>query len=116
MVMVDARLEAGKPQKHRKERGSQKVRKLFGMCILRTQGFWLRSSKSQLAVRLEVRGVLVGIILCLLGFIVFTYGLVGMNPINAVHNSFLVLIGMFLGIAGLLVLLINVLSGGSFLH
>jgi len=64
-------------------------------------------------VRLETRGVLVGAVLCLLGLVIFLYGITNMTAVNAVSNSFLVVIGMFLGIAGLLVLITNVFSGGS---
>jgi len=61
----------------------------------------------------ETRSILVGIVLCLLGFVVFICGISNMTPINAVSNSFLIIIGMFLGIAGLIVLITSVFSGGS---
>ncbi|MCK4478729.1 hypothetical protein KAU88_09440 [Candidatus Bathyarchaeota archaeon] len=66
-----------------------------------------------MAITLETRGVFVGVVLCLLGLIVFMYGTNNMTPANAVSNSFLVVIGMFLGMAGLIVLITNVFSGGS---
>jgi len=61
---------------------------------------------------LEARGVLVGFILCLLGLIVFLFAISSMTQANAVSNSFLVVIGVFLGIAGFIVLVTNVFSGG----
>lgn len=64
-------------------------------------------------VRLEAKGALVGIVLCLLGFVIFIFGISNMTTINAASNSFLVVMGIFLGIAGLLVLIINVFSSGS---
>jgi len=66
-----------------------------------------------LAITLETKGVLVGVVLCLLGLVVFMHGINNMTPVNAVSNSFLVVIGMFLGIAGFIVLITNVFSGGS---
>lgn len=62
---------------------------------------------------MEVRGVLVGIVLCLLGVALFIYGLVGMNYAMARSSSFLVVIGIFLGMTGLLVLAMNFFSSGS---
>jgi len=64
-------------------------------------------------MRLDIRGVIVGVVLCLLGLSVFVYGTSSMTSSNAVSNSFLVVIGIFLGIAGLLVLIINVFARGS---
>jgi hypothetical protein len=64
-------------------------------------------------VELEIRSVLVGSVLCLLGLVIFMYGITNMTAVNAVSNSFLVVIGMFLGIAGLIVLITNVFSSGS---
>lgn len=62
---------------------------------------------------LEIRGILVGVVLCLVGFVIFIAGIINMTPVNAVSNSFLVIIGVFLGIAGFLVLIINAFGGGS---
>jgi len=64
---------------------------------------------------LEARGAFVGFALCVLGLVVFLYGIGNMTPANAVSNSFFAVIGIFLGIAGLLVLVMNVFSHGSFL-
>ena len=63
--------------------------------------------------KLEIRGLLVGVVLCLIGFIIIVVGMINMTPVNAVSNSFLIIIGIFLGIAGLLVLTINAFAGGS---
>ena len=57
--------------------------------------------------------MLVGVVLCLVGFIIFIVGMNNMTTMNAVSNSFLIIIGMFLGIAGFLVLIINTFSAGS---
>jgi hypothetical protein len=62
---------------------------------------------------LEVRGVSVGIVLCILGAALFLYGLVSMNYAMANFSSFLVVIGIFLGMTGLLVLAMNFFSSGS---
>ena len=62
---------------------------------------------------LEIRSMLVGVVLCLVGFIIFIVGMNNMTTMNAVSNSFLIIIGMFLGIAGFLVLIINTFSTGS---
>ncbi len=56
--------------------------------------------------------MLVGLILCLIGLVVFIYGMINMSPANALANSFFVMVGIFLGIAGLLVLMTNAFSGG----
>ncbi len=54
-----------------------------------------------------------GTALCLLGLSVFVYGVINMTHANAVPNSFLVVIGLFLGMAGLLVMVTNAFSSGS---
>ncbi len=63
--------------------------------------------------KLEIRSMLVGVVLCLVGFVIFMVGMNNMTTMNAVSNSFLIIIGMFLGIAGFLVLIINTFSAGS---
>ncbi len=62
---------------------------------------------------MEARGVTVGITLCILGLLFFLCGIINMAQANAISNSFLVVIGIFLGMAGLLVLIANAFSGGS---
>jgi len=62
---------------------------------------------------LEIRGVSVGIVLCFLGAALFLYGLVNMNYAMANSSSFLVVIGIFLSMTGLLVLAMNFFSSGS---
>jgi len=62
--------------------------------------------------QLEGRGVVVGIILCLLGVTLFASGLVNVNYATADFSSFLVVVGIFLGMAGLLVLAMNFFFSG----
>jgi hypothetical protein len=64
---------------------------------------------------LEVRGMLVGVGLCLLGVALFIYGLVTMTYARATSNSFIIVVGVFLGMAGLLMLAMNLFSVGSLL-
>jgi len=59
-------------------------------------------------VKLETRVIITGTILCLTGLILFTYGITNMNQINAISNSFLIIIGIFLGMAGMIMLAMNV--------
>lgn len=67
-------------------------------------------------VGLETKGMSVGLILCFLGLAVFIYGLKSMDWARAISNSFLAVIGIFLGIAGLIVFLISAFSSGSVLN
>ena len=63
--------------------------------------------------RLEFGGVIVGIGLCIIGLVIFFYSTSNINQLNAVSNMFLTVIGVFLGMAGLLVLMTNLFSHGS---
>jgi hypothetical protein len=67
-------------------------------------------------VRLEIRGIFVGAILSVVGLIVFLYGTAEMNQANAVSNSFLIVVGVFLGMAGFFVLATSIFSRGSIFH
>jgi hypothetical protein len=60
---------------------------------------------------MEIRVIIVGIIPCIIGLAMFSYGIATMNQRNAASNSFLMLIGVFLGISGMFMLLINAFGG-----
>lgn len=62
---------------------------------------------------LEVRGMVVGMTLCLAGFALFLYGWVTMTHGAVISSSAPVVVGIFLGMAGLLVLALNLFSQGS---
>lgn len=69
--------------------------------------------KVLLVVGLEVKGVVVGSVLCFVGVVLFVYGTTDVTFLNAVSNMFLSVIGMFLMLAGLLVLIVNLFGKGS---
>jgi uncharacterized membrane protein len=56
---------------------------------------------------LETRVAMVGAILCLLGLIIFAYGISTMNYTNAFSSSFTIIVGIFTGMAGLLMLMMD---------
>ena len=60
---------------------------------------------------LETKTVVVGAILCLLGLVIFVYGIINMNYTSAVSSSFIVVLGIFTGMAGMLMLMMNLFSG-----
>ncbi|MGB9135632.1 MAG: hypothetical protein WCC63_08665 [Candidatus Bathyarchaeia archaeon] len=62
---------------------------------------------------MEVKVIFVGVVLCLLGLTLFVYGLVTMTYAGAMSSSFLIVVGIFLGMGGLLVLAMTLFSGGS---
>ena len=64
-------------------------------------------------VSLELKGMSIGLVLCFIGLVVFIYGLNNMDWATAISNSFLAVVGMFLGIAGLIVFLVCAFSRGS---
>jgi hypothetical protein len=66
-----------------------------------------------LVARLEVRGMVAGLVLCIAGFALFVYGWLTMTHGGALSSSSSMLVGIFLGMAGLLVLGLNLFSGGS---
>lgn len=63
---------------------------------------------------MEVRGIVVGAFLCLLSLAFFIYGIVTMTSANAASSALIIVVGVFLGIAGFLVLAANFFSGGFF--
>lgn len=60
-----------------------------------------------------MRVVLVGFLLAMLGLAIFIYGIYAMEPGDLLSSTFLVVIGVFLGMAGLFVLLWNVFPTSS---
>lgn len=56
---------------------------------------------------LETKAVVGGAILCLLGLIIFAYGISNMNYTNAVSSSFTIVVGIFTGMVGMLMLMMN---------
>jgi uncharacterized membrane protein len=60
---------------------------------------------------LETKTVVVGAVLCLLGLIIFAYGISNMNYTNAVSSSLTIVIGIFTGMAGMLMLMMNLFAG-----
>jgi uncharacterized membrane protein len=56
---------------------------------------------------LQVKVVTAGAVLCLLGLIIFVYGISTMNYTNAVSSSFTIMLGIFIGMAGLFMLMMN---------
>jgi uncharacterized membrane protein len=58
---------------------------------------------------LEAKVVMAGAVLCLLGLIVLAYGISTMNYADAVSSSLAIILGIFIGIAGLFMLMMNLL-------
>jgi uncharacterized membrane protein len=56
---------------------------------------------------LETKIVIAGAILCLIGLIIFAYGISNMNQTSVVSNSFVIVLGIFVGMAGMLMLMMN---------
>ena len=56
---------------------------------------------------LETKTAIAGAILCLLGLTIFAYGISNMNYANAISSSFIVVLGIFTGMAGMLMLMMN---------
>jgi uncharacterized membrane protein len=56
---------------------------------------------------LETKAVIAGAILCLLGLIIFAYGISNMNYTSAVSSSYIIVLGIFVGMAGMLMLMMN---------
>ena len=54
-----------------------------------------------------------GMLLCVLGLAVFVYGMSNMTRLNIVSNSLLVVLGIFIGMAGFLVLMMHLFFRGS---
>ena len=60
---------------------------------------------------MRVRGVVVGVLLIVLGLVTYAYGTNMTNPEDPLSSMYGAVIGIFLGIAGLLVLVANVFRG-----
>jgi uncharacterized membrane protein len=60
---------------------------------------------------LETKTVTVGVVLCVIGLIIFVYGTSNMNYANAVSSSFVIVLGILTGMAGMLMLMMNLFSG-----
>jgi Mg2+ and Co2+ transporter CorA len=58
-----------------------------------------------------MRGVIVGVLLIVLGLITYVYGMNLAKPEDPLSGVYGAVIGVFLGIAGLLVLVSNVFRG-----
>ena len=56
---------------------------------------------------LEIRVVIVGALFCLIGIIIFVYGISNMDHMNAVSSSFTIIVGIFIGMAGLFMLMMD---------
>ena len=59
---------------------------------------------------METKTVVAGAILCLLGLILFAYGWSNMNYTSALSSSYIIALGIFLGMAGMLVLMMNLFN------
>lgn len=64
-------------------------------------------------VKLRMGIVIVGVLLAMIGSTIFLYGLYAMNTGDLLSNTFLIITGIFLGMAGLLILLTQVFPGFS---
>ncbi len=62
---------------------------------------------------MEIKVALFGLILCFLGFAIFLYGTSNMTGATMVSDSFLVVVAVFLGIAGFLVFVAGAFSRDS---
>jgi hypothetical protein len=60
---------------------------------------------------METRVIIVGTILCITGLVMFCYGIATMSWQNATSNSLLLITGVFLGISGMFILLLNAFGG-----
>lgn len=56
---------------------------------------------------LETKMAIIGAVLCLLGLMLFAYGMSNMNHMNAVSGSFTIIVGIFIGMAGMFMLMID---------
>jgi protein-S-isoprenylcysteine O-methyltransferase Ste14 len=60
---------------------------------------------------LETRIAIFGAILCLLGLMMLAYGMNTMDYTNTVSSSFTIILGVFIGMIGLVILMIDFLPG-----
>ncbi len=56
---------------------------------------------------LNAKVTIAGAFLCVLGLILFAYGMSGMSYTSAVSNSSIVVMGIFIGMAGMLMLMFD---------
>ena len=56
---------------------------------------------------LGTKATIAGAILCVLGVSLFAYGISSMSYASAVSNSYIVMIGIFTGMAGMLILMMD---------
>ena len=59
---------------------------------------------------METKTVVAGAILCLLGLIIFAYGWSNINYTRAVSSSYIIVVGVFVGMAGMLMLMMNLFN------
>jgi len=57
--------------------------------------------------KLGTKATLAGAILCVSGLSLFAYGMSSMSVASALSNSYIVMIGIFIGMAGMLILLMD---------
>lgn len=62
-------------------------------------------------MRMDV--AIVGVLLAMVGLAIFVYGMYAMKTEDFLSSTFLVVIGVFLGMAGLFVLLLQVFPSSS---
>lgn len=60
-----------------------------------------------------MRVAIAGIVLAMVGFVIFVYSTYAMSSGDLLSSAFLLVVGVFLGMAGLFVLLSQVLPGSS---
>lgn len=60
-----------------------------------------------------MRVAIAGIVLAMVGFVIFIYSTYAMSSGDLLSSAFLLVVGVFLGMAGLFVLLSQVLPGSS---
>ncbi len=56
------------------------------------------------------KGTIAGVILCILGLSLFAYGMSSLNSLSyggALSNSYIVIIGVFIGMVGIFVLMMD---------
>lgn len=62
---------------------------------------------------MQMRVAIAGIVLAMVGFVIFIYSTYAMSSGDLLSSAFLLVVGVFLGMAGLFVLLSQVLPGSS---
>lgn len=59
---------------------------------------------------LGTKATITGVILCVLGLSLFAYGMSSMSYASAVSNSHIVIIGIFTGMAGMFILVMDLFA------